>query len=131
MSVYIVEPGNTPRLIKRFNQWVMLHFQGAAAGAAGTFRIASEQLTLINPSANNIPQGLKIQLTDGVKSFWWIGELYAVGDTVQASFDLEVMTLPNAQLMRAHAGMVRNDSSLGGIPTPGFMDPEADVGSSQ
>jgi hypothetical protein len=129
--VYIVDALNGPMLIKRFNAWVMLHIQSTGVGAAGTIRICNEKHALEGPSANNLAQGLKIAPTDGIKSLWWIGELYVIGDTVQASFNIEMMTLPNVDLVRAHAGMVRQDSSLAGVPTPGFLDPVADVGSSQ
>lgn len=109
MSVYTVEststqPGGSsggPRMIQRFAQWTMIHIQAVT----GATRFCRDQNTLQQPAQPNaVGQGLKIgpPASDAtIHSMWWFGELWAVGDTTQSQFDLEVMQVPNGPLMSA------------------------------
>lgn len=78
--------GNPPQRIASFYRFALVHIQVIGPGS---LRLSNGQQVLATPVGNN-NQGLTITQADGIKSLWWIGELWGAG-AGPCTADIEIM----------------------------------------
>lgn len=70
----------------------MVHIQ---VFGANTLRIAQSRDLLMNPPPGaSLLNGFQITQADGIKSIWWIGEMWGIGSAPNTLAEIEAMPCP-------------------------------------